>query len=139
MKKIILFLLFPFLIKSQTSSETEKSHIEKKMAYSDSSKKEAKQLIESYRQQVINGEKNMSTMARLYSEDTGSAKDGGLIENIGKGMMVLQFEKVAFSLKVGEISEVFETQYGFHFIELVTKKGELLHLRHILIMPKKNN
>lgn len=95
MKKIILFLLFPFIIKAQTPAENKPK--EEKMVFSEASKKEAKQLIESYRQQAINGEKNMSTMARLYSEDPGSAKDGGLIENIGKGMMVSQFEKVAFN------------------------------------------
>ncbi|MDX2174459.1 MAG: peptidylprolyl isomerase [Bacteroidota bacterium] len=134
MKKLILFLLFPFIIKAQTPAETKLK--KEKIVFSEASKKEAKQLIESYRQQVINGEKKMSTMARIYSEDPGSAKDGGLIENVGKGMMVPEFEKIAFSLKVGEISEVFETQYGFHFIELVAKKGEFLDLRHILIIPK---
>lgn len=78
-------------------------------------------------------------MARLYSEDPGSAKDGGLITNVAKNMMDPSFEAVAFRLKKGEISNVFESMFGFHFIELVERRGELLDLRHILIMPKMTN
>jgi peptidyl-prolyl cis-trans isomerase SurA len=72
----------------------------------------------------------------LYSEDPGSAKEGGLITNVFKGQMAPEFEATAFRLKVGEISNVFETSYGYHFIQLVARKGDLLDLRHILIIPK---
>ena len=78
-------------------------------------------------------------MARLYSEDPGSAAKGGLYNNVARGLMDPAFEAVAFRLKKGEISNVFETSYGFHFIELVQRKGDLLDLRHILIMPKMTN
>ena len=96
-------------------------------------KKDAKKLCEYYRQRVLKGE-SMSSIAKLYSEDPGSAPNGGQYKDVVKGLMVPEFEKVAFSLKPGEISEVFETQYGFHFIQLISRKGDILDLRHLLIM-----
>ena len=103
---------------------------------------EAKQLareqIETYRKRVLNGE-SMSVLAALYSEDPGSAKNGGKYENVARGMMVPEFESVAFKLKPNEVSEVFETPYGYHFIQLIARKGELLDLRHILVIPKIQN
>ena len=95
-------------------------------------KKDARKLAEYYRMRVVRGE-SMSSIAKLYSEDAGSASNGGLYNNVVRGMMVSEFEKVAFNLKPGEISEVFETSYGFHFIQLLSRKGETLSLRHLLI------
>lgn len=95
-------------------------------------KKDAKKIAEYYRQRVLRGE-SMASIATLYSEDPGSAPNGGQYKNVIKGMMVPEFEKVAFSLKPNEISEVFETQYGFHFIQLISRKGDVLDLRHLLI------
>ena len=95
-------------------------------------KKDARKLAEYYRMRVLRGE-SMSSIAKLYSEDAGSASNGGLYNNVVRGMMVSEFEKVAFNLKPGEISEVFETSYGFHFIQLLSRKGETLSLRHLLI------
>ena len=95
-------------------------------------KKDARKLTEYYRQRVIRGE-SMSSIAKLYSEDPGSASNGGQYTHVVRGMMVPEFEKVAFSLKPNEISEVFETSYGFHFIQLISRKGETLNLRHLLI------
>lgn len=120
-------------------SELELQQLVKKPTYSNESKIQAKELIETYRQRVSSGEANMSTLARLYSEDPGSAQKGGFYANVGKGVMDPVFESVAFRLKKGEISQVFETSYGFHFIELVQRKGELIDLRHILIIPKMTN
>ncbi len=96
-------------------------------------KKDAKKLCEYYRQRVLRGE-SMASIAKLYSEDPGSAQNGGQYNGIKMGMMVPEFEKVAFSLtKPGEISEVFETEFGFHFIQLISRKGDVLSLRHLLI------
>ena len=95
-------------------------------------KKDARKLAEYYRMRVVRGE-SMCSIAKLYSEDAGSASNGGLYNNVVRGMMVSEFEKVAFNLKPGEISEVFETSYGFHFIQLLSRKGETLSLRHLLI------
>lgn len=121
------------------NSEVELQQLVKKPAYSAEAKNEAKATLESYRQRVLDGKSSMSTMARLYSEDPGSAKDGGFIPNVAKNMMDPSFEAVAFRLKKGEVSNVFESTFGFHFIELVERRGELLDLRHILIMPKMTN
>lgn len=95
-------------------------------------KKDAKKLAEYYRQRVLRGE-SMESLAKLYSEDPGSAQNGGRYDGVVKGMMVPEFEKVAFSLKTGEVSQVFETEFGFHFIQLISRKGDVLSLRHILI------
>jgi peptidyl-prolyl cis-trans isomerase SurA len=95
-------------------------------------KKDAKKLAEYYRQRVIKGE-SMASVAKLYSEDPGSAANGGLYNGIVRGQMVPEFEAVAFKLKPNEISEVFETQYGFHFIQLISNKNDVLSLRHLLI------
>lgn len=121
------------------NSEVELQQLVKKPAYSSEAKKEARETLESYRQRIITGKATMSTMARLYSEDPGSAKEGGFIPNVARGQMEPTFEAVAFRLKNGEVSNVFETSYGYHFIELVQRKGELLDLKHILIMPKMTN
>lgn len=120
-------------------SEVELQQLVKKPTYSAKEKQEARDLIESYRKRVVNGEANMRTLAILYSEDPGSSQKGGRYENVARGVMDPAFEAVAFRLKNGEVSNVFETAYGFHFIELITRKGELLDLRHILIMPKMTN
>jgi peptidyl-prolyl cis-trans isomerase SurA len=88
--------------------------------------------IEGYRQLVLKGEK-MSNLAALYSQDPGSASNGGAYYNIGKGVFVPEFEKAAWALKPGDVSEVFETQYGFHFVQLIDKHGDLMDVRHILI------
>ena len=98
-------------------------------------KQAAKAQIEKYRDRVIKGEK-MADLAILYSEDPGSAGQGGMYRNVKRGVMDITFENVAFSLKQGQVSKVFETSYGYHFIQLVQRKGELLDLRHILIVPK---
>jgi len=79
---------------------------------------------------------SFSTMAVLYSEDPGSAKNGGKYEGIKRGQFVKEFEAVAFNLKEGEISKPFKTEYGYHIVQLLKRRGEELDLRHILIKPK---
>jgi peptidyl-prolyl cis-trans isomerase SurA len=72
----------------------------------------------------------------LYSEDQVSAKQRGELPPFTRGQMVPEFEAVAFRLKSGQVSEVFESAYGFHFLELMSRKGEMVNVRHILISPK---
>jgi peptidyl-prolyl cis-trans isomerase SurA len=122
MKKLLLVLLLPLVMCAQHHA-------------SDESKQKAKKELELLRQRVIRGE-SFGSIAAIYSEDPGSAKNGGIYKNVVKGQMVKEFEDVAFSLKPGDISEVFETQYGFHFIQLIARRGDEVDLRHILIMPK---
>ena len=120
------------------NSEHEIQQLVKKPTFSAEAKKAAKEQAELYRERVLSGEQ-MSTLARLYSEDPGSAKDGGLITNVYRGQMTPNFEAVAFRLKKGEVSNVFETPFGYHFILLESRKGDLLDLRHILIIPRMSN
>lgn len=124
MKTLLLLITLPFtVIAFQSFNKAETIILVKK---------DAKKLAEYYRQRALRGE-SVSSLAKLYSEDPGSAQNGGQYDNITKGMFVPEFEKVAFSLKPGEISEVFETQFGFHFIQLISRKGDILSLRHLLI------
>ena len=84
----------------------------------------------------MKGEK-FSTLAVLYSEDMGSARKGGELGFVGRSDLVPQFAAVAFKLKEpGDISRIVETEFGFHIIQLIEKRGELMNLRHILLKPK---
>ena len=117
------------------NAEVEIGEIVKKPFVSDEEKKEARARIESLRERVMKGE-DMGTLAILYSEDPSSSKDGGQYKNIPRGQFVPEFDAVAFRIKEKEISEVFETPYGFHFMQLLEKRGEVVDIRHILITPK---
>ena len=118
------------------NSEIELQQIVFKTHISLEAKQQAFKTIQEYRKRVAEGQSSMSTMSRLYSEDPGSAKDGGFYGNVARGTMVPEFDAVAFRLKPGELSQVFETSYGYHFIQLIQRKGDLLDLRHLLIIPK---
>lgn len=120
------------------NSEVELQQIVKKPTFSAEARKIVKDQLEELRTRVLKGEK-MSTLAVLYSKDPGSASKGGFYGNVGRGVMDPAFESAAFRLKEGELSTVFETAYGYHFIELVKRKGELLDLRHILLVPDMTN
>lgn len=87
------------------------------------------------RERVLNGEK-FSMLATLYSQDPGSAKKGGELGFFSRGDMVSEFEAAAFALKPGEVSSVIETQYGFHIIQLIERRGNTVNARHILITPQ---
>jgi peptidyl-prolyl cis-trans isomerase SurA len=117
------------------NSELEIGHIIRKPPVTDDEKKAVRDQLEKYRARVVNGE-SMSVIAALYSEDPGSAKNGGRYESIMRGQMVPEFESVAFRLKPGEVSEIFETSYGYHFMQLVARKGESVDVRHVLMSPK---
>ncbi len=133
MKYLISTVIILFFISTKLFSQIAKDSLAEKNSSSfEKSKQEAYKKIEAYRQRVIKGE-SMSDLAALYSEDPGSAKFGGRINNIERGRMVSEFEDVAFSLKEGEISEVFETRFGYHFIQLISAHGEAVDLRHLLV------
>lgn len=87
---------------------------------------------EELRARIKAGE-DFATMARLYSQDPGSAAEGGDLGFFDRSSMVKEFTAYAFKLKPNEISPVFETQYGFHFLQVVERRGEQVHARHILI------
>ena len=93
-----------------------------------------KKLI-SFRDRIKNGE-DFTVLATLYSDDTESAKNGGELGFVGRGALVPEFESAAFSLKGDQISEVIETQFGYHIIQLIERSGETVNVRHILLKPK---
>ena len=87
------------------------------------------------RERVLNGD-NFAMLATLYSEDPGSAAKGGELGFFARGQMVAEFEAAAFALKPGEVSPVIETQYGFHIIQFIERRGNTVNARHILMTPK---
>ncbi len=89
----------------------------------------------SIRERIINGEK-FATLARLYSEDPGSARKGGELGLMSKSIFWPAFSDAAMALKPGVISQIVETPDGFHIIEVLEKKGDMFNARHILIKPK---
>ncbi|OGD63955.1 hypothetical protein A2215_01280 [Candidatus Berkelbacteria bacterium RIFOXYA2_FULL_43_10] len=90
----------------------------------DAQVEETKQKITGYRNEIING-LDFSEAAKKYSEDVGSNEDGGKLEAFSRSEMVAEFEDVAFSAKTGEISEPFKTSFGWHFMEVLEKRGEI--------------
>lgn len=90
---------------------------------------------EGFRKQVLDGS-DFGTVARLYSEDKGSAVSGGELGFATRERYVKEFSAMAFKLKEGEISPVFETTYGFHFMQVLQRRGEEVNVRHVLIQSK---
>jgi peptidyl-prolyl cis-trans isomerase SurA len=78
---------------------------------------------------------DFATLARLYSQDTQSAVQGGDLGFFDRTQMVKEFTANAFKLKAGELSPVFESDFGFHFLQVIERRGEQVHARHILIIP----
>lgn len=88
--------------------------------------------LQDIRKQIVEGGKDFETMARIHSKDPGSARLGGKIEAT-RGMMVKPFEATAYNLKPGEVSEIFETEYGYHIMKMGTRRGDDYTVYHILI------
>ena len=86
------------------------------------------------RERVITGQTKFSVLARMYSMD-GSAMYGGEMEPGPSSFYVRPFAEALEKLKPGQISEIVETEFGFHIIELIDKQGEMYHCRHILLRP----
>lgn len=94
-----------------------------------------KEQLESYRERVLRGER-FSMLARLYSDDPGTASKGGDLGFVDRGTLYPEFEAAAFALHTGEISPVIKTQAGYHIIQMIERRGESIHVAHILIQPK---
>ena len=94
-----------------------------------------KEELLSYRERVLRGER-FGALARLYSDDPGSASKGGDLGFVERGTFYPEFEAAAFNLKTGEISQVVKTQAGYHIIQLIERRGESIHVAHILVQPK---
>lgn len=93
--------------------------------------------LREFTDRVHAGTADFSMLARLYSEDTESAKRGGELGFVGRGQLVSEFADVAFNLTDPKrVSRVVQTEYGFHIIQLIEKKGERINCRHILLKPR---
>jgi peptidyl-prolyl cis-trans isomerase SurA len=117
------------------NAEVELSQIVKYPEISKEAEQEVIEKLQGLKERIENGT-SFSSMAILYSEDPGSNKKGGEYKGIQRGVFVKEFEAVAFNLKRGEISAPFKTEFGYHIVQLLEKRGEELDLRHILIKPK---
>lgn len=92
--------------------------------------------LREYTDRVNNGETTFGTLARLYSEDPGSARLGGELDYTGRGMLDPAFANVAFNLTdPKKISKIVESEFGFHIIQLIDKRGDKIKVRHILRKP----
>ena len=94
-----------------------------------------KEELMNMRKRILEGS-SFSTLAVMYSQDPGSAKKGGELGFYGRGQLYPEFEAVAFKLKEGEISNVLETEAGYHIIQMIKRKGDYVNVRHILLTPK---
>ena len=93
--------------------------------------------LREFTERVQNGTADFSMLARLYSEDTESAKRGGELGFVGRGQLVTEFADVAFNLNDPKrVSRIVQTEYGYHIIQLIEKKGERINCRHILLRPR---
>ena len=94
-----------------------------------------KEKLLNLRERIMNGEK-FSTLARIYSEDPGSARRGGELGLASKGIFWPAFSDAAMALRPGTVSQIVETPDGFHIIEVIEKKGDMFNARHILLKPQ---
>ncbi|NDC30852.1 MAG: peptidylprolyl isomerase, partial [Bacteroidetes bacterium] len=101
-----------------------------------SRKIEARKKLEDIKKQIVEGGVDFEFLAKAYSEDPGSAKDGGNLGFWGKGAMVPEYEAAALKLEPKGISEIVESPFGYHLIQLLEKKGNEYNSRHILIKPE---
>lgn len=111
------------------------SHILMQATPSENSIREAYQKIQEIQNKLKEGQ-DFATLARQYSEDPGSAANGGVLGFVSRGTLVKEFEEAAFALNEGQISDIVQTQFGFHVIQLIERQGERINVRHILIQVK---
>lgn len=97
---------------------------------------DVKARLRDFTEQITSGERDFSTLAILYSEDEGSRMRGGEIGFMGRGHLDPEYAAVAFNLNdPKKVSKIVESQYGFHIIQLIEKRGERVNTRHILLRP----
>ena len=96
-----------------------------------------KKALRDYTEQINKGEIAFSTLARLYSEDEGTRRRGGELGFMGRGQLVPEYANVAFNLQdPKKVSKIVESEFGFHIIQLIDKRGDRINTRHILLKPE---
>lgn len=118
-------------------AEVELNHIMIKPPYDDASKKEAIDHLGDVRKKIVDDDSDFGLQAIEHSEGPSGPR-GGALGDVRRGMMVPEFEEVLFSMREGEISEVFETEFGFHIVKLHKIKGQVRDASHILRIPKRS-
>lgn len=121
----------------QVRDEVTLAKISMQPVLTDAHKQEIISRLNKIKQDILNGE-SFESQARIYSEDPGSAADGGLYTNIPRGRMVKPFEAAALNLQEGELSEPVESEFGYHLIQLVKRSGKNYDARHILLKAEPN-
>ncbi len=116
------------------SADVVVAQIVKKAQISETQKLETKLKLSEIRDRILSGE-DFHELARKYSEDPSAHYNGGEMGYVGRGSMVPPYEAMAFRIKVGEISQPFESQFGFHIMQLIDRRGNEYNSRHILISP----
>ncbi len=120
------------------SEKFEIAHIFINPKANDKLKQKAKAFAQTLLDSIRNGA-DFAELAKKNSDDPGSAKEGGDLGFVKRGVFYPEFEAAALKLKKGEISNVIESPVGFHIIELLDRRGESIHARHILIKPKSDD
>ncbi len=118
-------------------TQVELAQIIVKPEMSSEEKDKIREKLNDFRERVYKGE-DFKVLATLYSDDPGSAAKGGELGFVNRGDLVPEFERAAFRLKEGEISEVVSSQFGFHIVQLIERRGEQINVRHILLKAKVN-
>ena len=96
--------------------------------------------LREYTDRVMSGQSSFSTLALMYSEDPGTARRGGELEYMSRGELAPEFATVAFNLTdPNKVSKIVETEYGFHIIQLIDKRGDRVKVRHILRRPRRSS
>lgn len=117
------------------NSEVVVEHIVIDPVVSDNEREATINRLNEMRNRVLAGE-DFGTIAFLYSEDPGSARKNGELGFMERGQLVPEFAKVAFTIQSGQVSEVFKTEYGYHIVQLIERRGQSTNVRHILLKPK---
>jgi peptidyl-prolyl cis-trans isomerase SurA len=133
------FYEIPITKRPVFGAELEIAQIVKQPKPSEEEKRRVIQRLEQIRQDVIENGSSFSVKAILYSQDPGSKSSGGAYSMTRETPFVKEFKDVAFSLREGEISEPFETDFGYHIILVEKIRGQEVDLRHILIIPEISN
>ncbi len=118
-------------------SEVEVGHIVRLAAVTKEQKEKLRDQLTDIKKRAEAGE-DFAMLAQVYSEDLGSAKNGGDLGFAKRGAMVPEFEGAALALKPNEVSNIVESQFGFHLIQLIETRGAEYHARHVLLRPDYN-
>lgn len=118
------------------NQEVEIAEIVYKAKANDAEKAKAKAMLEDLRYRILEKKEDFAALAKKYSQDPGSGREGGDLGWAKRGKFVPEFEAEAYKLEENGMSPVFESDFGFHILQLLQRRGNSIHTRHILIKPQ---